>query len=100
MNEDITQIKFLYPRDVYDEFIIGLCMRTLRVIYDAEKIIHFDIVPTLQNMSEYQNSNQNSILQDAVDDFHHNFLFEPEENSKFIYSFSSSLKIYGVKHCG
>ena len=40
MVESIEDIEFLVPRETYDKFIIGLCMRTLRVIYDAEKIIH------------------------------------------------------------
>ena len=91
MNEDITQIEFLYPRDVYDKFIIGLCMRTSRVIYDAEKIIHLNIMPSLKTMDIYKDVSEVDLMVDAIDDFNHNFLFEPEEHSKFIYSFFSSL---------
>lgn len=98
MINDITRIEYLLPRDVYDQFIIGFCMKTLRVIYDAEKIIHNDIVPALQSLAEYQDYEFNDILQDAIDDFHHNFLFEPEDKSKFIYL--SSYMYIRVKHCG
>jgi hypothetical protein len=87
----IEDIEFMVPRETYDKFIIGLCMRTLRVIYDAEKIIHLDIVPNLKSMDIYKDISEMDLIVDAIDDFHHNFLFEPENKSKFIYSFASSL---------
>ena len=68
-------------------------MRTLRVIYDAEKIIHLDIVPSLKTMDIYKDVSEVDLMADAIDDFHHNFLFELEDKSKFIYSFPSSLDI-------
>ncbi len=93
MVESIEYVEFLVPRETYDKFIIGLCMRTLRVIYDAEKIIHLDIIPSLKDIDEYNKVSDSVLMQDAIDDFHHNFLFEPEDKSKFIYSFPSSLDI-------
>ena len=93
MKESIEEVEFLLPRQTYDEFIIGLCMRTLRVIYDAEKIIHLAIMPSLENIDEFSKSCNLVLMQDAIDDFNYNFLFEPEHKSKFIYSFPSSLNL-------
>ena len=50
-------------------------------------------MPSLKAMDIYKDVSEVDLMADAIDDFHHNFLFELEDKSKFIYSFPSSLDI-------
>jgi hypothetical protein len=83
MIEDNT--KYLQPRDMYDKCIMGACMLSGKIVYDASKIISLIIMPQLKEIF-----NDNNLYYEALDEFHHNHVF----NTDFIYC------IQGVLNCG
>ena len=73
-----NNLYFLAPAEIYDKFILGVCYQSLRIIYDAIKIMEY--------INSQLDIKKNGCINDsAIDIFCYNYLYESFESNKFIY---------------
>lgn len=65
----MDELIYLEPRETFDSMIIGLCLKDIRIVYDADKLINY-----WKACFKDENTSDDQALEDANDWFNYNVL--------------------------